>query len=103
MLNENSLNVTFVVSYLVMVIFRNFSDFKSVTLQKSAPFMLDLTNVPFSTHAGTGHEPRLSAQCRSRLKMACLLSQAQMAPIFELLFDVFDGLLLQSPKVCLIR
>ena len=32
--------------------------------------------------------------------MACLLSQAGMAPAFELLFDVFDGLLLQSPKVC---
>ena len=32
--------------------------------------------------------------------MACLLSHAGMAPVFELLFVVFDGLLLQSPKVC---
>ena len=35
--------------------------------------------------------------------MASLSSQALMAPIFELLFDVFDGLLLQSSKVCLMN
>ena len=42
-------------------------------------------------------DPR--AQCRSRSKVACLPDQAEMAPVLELLFDVFDRLLLQRPKV----